>query len=236
MNNKKTLMRGFAGLLSATAFLTANSVQAQPQTSTPQDNVASAPFRRGMMAQSDQHFIVMMIPHHEGAIAMADLALKQAQHPEIKKLAENIKITQTKEIQQMRGWYKQWYGTEVPNWGPGKGWGWNAQNRQQSGNNPPTYGGPGMGMGHMGGGMGMGGISLSALENAKDFDQAFIQQMIPHHQMAVMMSSMMLGNTQRPEMRKLAQNIINSQSAEIAQMQQWYQTWYPSPTPGTPPQ
>jgi len=143
MNNKKTLMRGFAGLLSATALLTVNSVQAQPQTSTPQENVASAPFRRGMMVQSDQHFIVMMIPHHEGAIAMADLAIKQAQHPEIKKLAENIKITQTKEIQQMRGWYKQWYGTEVPNWGPGKGWGWNAQNRQQSGNNPPTYGGLG---------------------------------------------------------------------------------------------
>ena len=81
MNNKKILMRGFAGLLIATALLMANSVQAQPQTNTSQDNVASAPFRRGMMAQSDQHFIVMMIPHHEGAIAMADLALKRAQPP-----------------------------------------------------------------------------------------------------------------------------------------------------------
>jgi uncharacterized protein (DUF305 family) len=234
MNNRKVLMRGFVGLLIATAVLTANSVQAQPQTNAPQDNVVSVPFRRGMMGQSDQHFIVMMIPHHDGAIAMADLALKRAQHPEIKKLAETIKITQTKEIQQMRGWYKQWYGTEVPDWGQGRGWGWNAQNRP-SGSNPQLYGGPGMGMGRMGGGMGMRGTNLYALENATDFDQAFIQQMIPHHQMAVMMASMTLGNTQRPEMRKLTQNIIDSQSAEIAQMQQWYQTWYPSPSPSTPP-
>lgn len=236
MNNKTTItMRGLAGLLIAAALLTTNSVQAQLSKTNPQ--VAIAPARRGMMA-SDQHFIVMMIPHHEGAIAMADLALKRAQHPEIKKLAENIKISQSREIQQMQGWYKQWYGTEVPDWGQGKGWGWNAQNRPQPGNNPPpSYRGPGMGMGqvHMGGGMGMRGTNLYALENATDFDQAFIQQMIPHHQMAVMMASMTLGNTQRPEMRKLTQNIIDSQSAEIAQMQQWYQTWYPSASPGPSP-
>ena len=91
-----------------------------------------------------------------------------------------------------------------------------------------------MGMGRMGGPAGMGqmGTDLSALQNATNFDQTFIQQMIPHHQMAVMMSSMALANSRRPKIRKLAQSIIDSQNAEIAQMQRWYQVWYQSsPTP-----
>jgi uncharacterized protein (DUF305 family) len=45
------------------------------------------------MGYSDRHFIVMVIPHHEGAIAMADLALTRA--------------SQTKENAQMRSWYRQ---------------------------------------------------------------------------------------------------------------------------------
>lgn len=78
----------------------------------------------------------------------------------------------------------------------------------------------------MGGGRGWMGTDLYALQNAPDFDREFIQQMIPHHQMGVMMASMVLNSTQRPEIRKLAQSIITSQTAEINQMQQWYQNWY----------
>ena len=51
---------------------------------------------------------VKMIPHHEGAIAMADLALSRARRPEIKALAQNIKANQTSENLQMRNWYRQW--------------------------------------------------------------------------------------------------------------------------------
>ncbi len=72
----------------------------------------------------DQHFIVMMIPHHDGAIAMADLALTRAKRPEIKELAKSIKASQTQENAQMRAWYRQWFSQPVPSWGPGTGWGW----------------------------------------------------------------------------------------------------------------
>jgi uncharacterized protein (DUF305 family) len=102
----------------------------------------------------DQHFIVMMIPHHDGAIAMADLALTRAQRPEIKALARNIKASQTEENAQMRTWYRQWFGGDVPNW--------------------TTAGDMGMGGMGIGGGMGMG-TSLAALKNAADFDRAFIE-------------------------------------------------------------
>ena len=173
------------------------------------------PGRMGM-GYSDQQFIVMMIPHHDGAIAMADLALTRAQRPEIKALAKSIKASQTRENAQMRAWYKQWYGKDVPSWGPGTGWGW--QN--------------GMGMG-MGGGMGggaMGGwTNLSALSAAPDFDRAFIEQMIPHHQMGVMMASMAQTNSQHPELRQLQQAMVRVQSDEIQQMAQWYRSWYGTP-------
>ena len=49
----------------------------------------SGPGRMGTQPM-DHHFIVMMIPHHEGAIAMADLALTRAKRPEIKELAKSI--------------------------------------------------------------------------------------------------------------------------------------------------
>lgn len=172
------------------------------------------------MGYSDQQFIVMMIPHHDGAIAMADLALTRAQRPEIKALAKSIKASQTRENAQMRAWYKQWYGKDVPSWGPGTGWGW--QNGM----------GIRMGMG-MGGGMGggaMGGwTNLSALSAAPDFDRAFIEQMIPHHQMGVMMASMAQTNSQHPELRQLQQAMVRVQSDEIQQMAQRYRSWYGTP-------
>jgi uncharacterized protein (DUF305 family) len=164
----------------------------------------------------DRHFIERMISHHEGAVDMAELALSRAQHPEIKTLANAIKETQTQEIQQMQTWYQQWYGTNVPayfgNW----------RNRNTLGRGLGRYG---MGMGGRYG-MGMMGTDLAALKNAPNFDREFIEQMIPHHEMAIMMASMVLDRAEHPEIQNLAQSIIRSQSTEIEQMQQWYQTGF----------
>ncbi len=172
-----------------------------------------------MMSDVDRHFIEEMIPHHQAAIDMADLALQKAQHPELKALASSIKEVQTNEIAQMRAWYKSWYGEDVPT--------------QSDQNNDGMMGNMDM----MSGGMmgcGMDGMdgndesSLKALESATDFDKAFLDQMIPHHRMAVMMSSMVLSNGEKPELQDLARSIVNSQSAEIQKMRGWYQTWYGS--------
>ena len=69
---------------------------------------------RGMMGDISRHFIEQMIPHHDDAIMMAEIALTKAEHPEIKQLAEDIKRTQSEENAMMREWYKTWYGTNVP--------------------------------------------------------------------------------------------------------------------------
>jgi uncharacterized protein (DUF305 family) len=158
-----------------------------------------------MMGSIDKHFIEQMIPHHEGAIEMAQLALEKAKRPETKTLANGIIAAQQKEITDMKAWYKQWFGTDVPVVG-------------QHTMNGHMMGGS---MTHMDG---MAG-DMETLKNAKDFDLEFVKQMIPHHEMAVMMAQMLQGSTNRSEMKTLAQNIITSQNQEIEMMRGWVTAW-----------
>ncbi len=182
---------------------------AQPPTGAPPMGSGMGAGRMGTQPM-DQHFIVMMIPHHDGAIAMADLALSRAKRPEIKALARSIKDSQTQENAQMRSWYRQWFGGSVPTWGGAMG-----------------HGG---GMGMMGmGGMGGTGTDIAWLKNASDFDRAFIQQMIPHHRMGVMMATMAQTNSQHPQLQAMQQAMVKAQSQEIEQMAQWYRSWYGTP-------
>lgn len=58
----------------------------------------------------DKVFLSEMIVHHEGAVQMAQLALQNAKHQEIKDLAQAIITAQNTEISQMKGWNKAWYG------------------------------------------------------------------------------------------------------------------------------
>lgn len=65
----------------------------------------------GMMGQDiDRHFIEEMIPHHDGAIAMAELALERSRRPEIINLSNGIIEAQKRENTQMRAWYADWFG------------------------------------------------------------------------------------------------------------------------------
>lgn len=209
MKNKLKYGLG-VGLFSLLLFFTLYPLLAgrvktlQAQMSPNPSTGSPAMGKMGMM--DDQHFIVMMIPHHEDAIAMADLALTRAQHPEIKQLAKNIKTSQSQEIEQMRTWYKKWYGTSVPK-----------MDHKNMG-----------GMMH-GGNQGMMSnmnMDLTPLRNAKNFDQVFIKEMIPHHEMAVVMAKNLIPNSKQPEMKQLAQAIIQAQTKEINEMQTWDQQWY----------
>jgi len=56
----------------------------------------------------DKKFISEMITHHEGAVDMAELALTNAKHQEVKTMAQNIISAQTKEIDEMQTWQKNW--------------------------------------------------------------------------------------------------------------------------------
>lgn len=187
-NSAKTNQSGFMGMMSPSG-----------------DNQVS---RQGMAGNIDAHFIEQMIPHHEDAITMAKLGLEKATNEEIKTLSKNIIDSQQKEIDRMRGWYKDWYGRELPV-------GDEVMRIHGMGSGGPMH------MGMMG-----DDTDLDALRNASDFDKVFIEQMIPHHQMAVMMASMLLRGSERDEMKQLADDIIKVQTEEIDQMRTWYSNWY----------
>ncbi len=57
----------------------------------------------------DRAFIDAMIPHHESAIEMAQVAYRESNNPEIMALAEGIVEAQSREITQMERWRKEWY-------------------------------------------------------------------------------------------------------------------------------
>lgn len=152
----------------------------------------------------DRHFIEQMIPHHEDAIKMAELALKKAEHPEIKMLAEAIIENQTKENEEMRDWYQNWFTEAVP------------EAERFFGGGMMTW--RGMYNGREG--------DIETLEKVTDFDKEFIEQMILHHQIALMMVQMIEVGTTRPEMITLAKNITEVQTREIIEMQNWYREWY----------
>lgn len=158
-------------------------------------------------SQIDEHFIEQMIPHHEDAITMAKIALTKAEHQEIKTLAQNIIASQSKEIEQMKSWYGEWYGRNLPT-------------GQEVMMDHGMMGKSGMHMGLTG-----EASDSTRLENAENFDKAFIEGMIPHHQMAVMMAQMLKNGTKRDEMKMLAEDIITAQTKEINEMRQWYKEW-----------
>ncbi len=145
-------------------------------------------------------FMQDMIAHHQGAVDMAKLVATNTKRPELLKLSQDIIAAQNKEIADQTGWLASWY------------------NEKPLANSMDA---PGM-MDMMGG--------MDKLTTAKDaeFDKLFIQMMIPHHQAAVSMANLIPGKTQRPELLKLGQNIVTSQTAEIQQMQGWQKAWFNS--------
>src|SRR5215211_9108258 len=72
-----------------------------------------------------------------------------------------------------------------------------------------------------------GSMMGSLNDEEKPFDLQFIDEMIPHHEGALMSSEHMISNSERPELRQLYENIQKSQSEQIEQMQEWRKEWYP---------
>lgn len=158
-------------------------------------------------ADFDLRFIDAMTPHHKGAVAMAKEAQQKSERPEIKKLADDIIKSQTKEITELQTWRKQWYPT--------------ASNKPMANN------------AQMGSMMEMSDAQMKSMMMSQDlgakdanFDLRFINAMIPHHESAVTMGQDASAKSTRPEIKKLAKEIISSQQAEIKQMQEWKQAWY----------
>jgi uncharacterized protein (DUF305 family) len=149
---------------------------------------------------TDDAFITDMTAHHQGAIDMAKLAQKQADHADIRTLAGDIISAQEGEIAAMKAVRDDMRAMGMHDGGH-------------------------MGMSEHAMGMDM---DMAALQRATPFDRAFIDAMVPHHQGAIAMAKAELAKGTQPALRKMATGIISAQTKEIAQMKQWRKAWYGS--------
>ncbi len=173
----------------------------------------------------DLMFIDMMTPHHESAIAMADVALERGEHPEITELAQLIIDAQKAEIEQMQAMRDEWYA-DVPIMPVGEmgGMGMMMQGSQDLG----------MGMMNMAGMMDPEAATEEMRAAPEPFDLAFINAMIPHHLMALMMTEGLIQVAEHPDLAQLAQRMFDAQLQEITTMQSWRTEWYGATGVATP--
>jgi uncharacterized protein (DUF305 family) len=80
-------------------------------------------------------------------------------------------------------------------------------------------------------GAGPGQMGMSGHMTTVESEFDYLAQMIPHHEEAIASARLLLEETDRPEMKDFARDIIDTQSAEVAQMQEWLATWYPGRDP-----
>ena len=206
MTTKKNLAR----LLTATAITTfalagcaSGTEPARAGSATPGSSTSAT--AQGEFNDADVTFAQGMIVHHRQAVEMAELAAERTENPQVLDLAARIGAAQEPEIATLTGWLQEW-GAEVP-----------------------AEGGMGgmSGMDHSGtGGMeGMGGMmtpeQMTALDQASGpgFDRMFLDMMVEHHRGAVEMAQTELDEGAAPEALALAQQIIDTQQAEITEME-----------------
>ena len=144
------------------------------------------------MVGSDAMFLQMMIPHHEQAVVMSDLALSNSKDADVLKLAKQIRDAQAPEIIKMQGWLSDAGLSQDPGHSMGDG---------------------------MGGMLSDSEISTLKGSTGKAFDKLFLSGMIAHHEGAIHMV-MMIENSPNSEISNLGKVIVKSQTAEIELMKQ----------------
>ena len=141
---------------------------------------------------TDRAFVKEMVPHHESAIDMAEIAQKRGKSEFVKKLADDIVQTQQTEIDTLT---REDEALETAGVKVGS-----------------------LDMDHDM--MGMDG-DMESLEKANPFDTAFVEMMIPHHEGAVMMAEVELDKGADPELKKIAEDIVDAQKREIDEMKKF---------------
>ena len=208
MTRTTARLTGLAGALVAGALMLAgcadDSTDAAGHGSMMSDGSSSASSPASAAADhndADVTFASGMIPHHESAMMMAQMAQDQAADQRVKDLAARIEAAQDPELETMSGWLADW-GAAASNSATDDGMG---------------------GMDH--GGMDdgdMGGMDTGALAgmSGTEFDRMFLTMMIEHHQGAVEMAETEIADGQNADAIALAESIRDTQTAEIGEMQQ----------------
>ena len=175
-----------------------------------EEPTAADPASQGEAAGNpmDRAFVAEMIPHHESAVDMAEIALERGEGEFVKRLARDIVRTQNEEIATMRRIDRELAGQGV-------------ERGRMSGH---------------GMGMEMDDGAMAELREADPFGRAFIDEMIPHHQGAIRMARLELEQGQNADLEQLTKAIIDAQAREIREMNAQREKRFgaPSPAGGVP--
>ena len=144
----------------------------------------------------DLQFLDQMTMHHQGALMSTRAMIADSDRPELRDLATAIETSQTAQIEQMQAFRTEWYGDAESTTGGMD----MAQMEQMMTGDAMT------GMNEMMGGQG---------------EEMYLQMMIVHHQLGVDMAEEAISRSERPEIRQLAQEIADEQSAQIVLMQDY---------------
>ena len=137
----------------------------------------------------DVDFANLMRIHHQSAVEMADIANAQGKHPEVKNLAAQMKSDQQAEIAVFDS----------------------VLNANAGGTPSEKFSTEFKAS--------IKGMDHSAMKHEPMLDREFLQLMIPHHQGAIDMAKAYLPYAQNARLKKIAENIISTQQAEIEKMQ-----------------
>ena len=158
------------------------------------DGGSSTASAAGQFNDADVTFTQGMIPHHEQAIEMSELALdpKAGASGKTKDVATRIKQAQDPEIKMMRGWLQVWAKSEMA--------------ADMAGHD-------------MAGMMSTTEMTALAKLTGTQFDRSWAEMMIKHHQGAIEMANTVKSSGKNSEVRKVADQIVATQTVEITELQ-----------------
>lgn len=172
-------------------------------TSTPEAAPGMHGDHGGMEMDFDLMYIDMMILHHGSIIALAETALPRLTDPRLVDMATSIIEAQSGEVEQLSDWREAWYDgaepmpmddsmmTRMMEMMPGMGSASDMRNQMDA------------------------NFQVSTFCAADNPDLAFIELVIPHHQMAIDSSVMAVEQATHPELAEFAARVIEDQQAEI---------------------
>ena len=192
----------FAALTVSAVFALAACGGGDDSGSAASSPSVSAEASAGAHNAQDVSFAQGMIPHHQQAVEMAELADGRAASSQVKDLAARVEKAQGPEITTMTAWLKAW-DEKVPESMPGM----------------DHSGMEGMeGMEGMAGMMDSADMGKLKKASGKDFDSMFLTMMVEHHEGAVEMATTEKAKGQYKAATAMAGDIVTAQNAEISEM------------------